>query len=197
MRVIKYTESIKLEINVGDILLGGRFKNKQIKVKKIGKDKNGQKTVNGKPLLNFRIWKDLPQTMKDKFQLKDNKKNEGFFFKEKLGEEQAEEIYNYLLEHPKELITKRDEILHDREGLQYTWILVSFIMRKEDRRGDNYDPFGEEILSENTMISILKHNVFFIFYYHIIIDNKELECSKSIAKKIFKLCEKMKNEQDR
>ena len=49
------TEVIKLDINVGDVVLGGRFKNKKIKVKKIGKNKKGDLTLNGKPLLRFRI----------------------------------------------------------------------------------------------------------------------------------------------
>lgn len=52
--------ALDLDIQVGDILLGGRFKNKRIKVKSIGTDELGQPTVNGKKLLNFRIEKTLP-----------------------------------------------------------------------------------------------------------------------------------------
>ena len=63
---------IKLNIDIGDTLLGGRWRNKQVKVKKIGKDENGQITVNGKPLLKFRVWKDLPKAMRDKYKLKEN-----------------------------------------------------------------------------------------------------------------------------
>lgn len=66
-------ESIKLNIKKNDVLLGGRYKNKQIKVKEIGKDDKGQVTVNGKPLLKFRIWKDLPADLKDKYKLKEAK----------------------------------------------------------------------------------------------------------------------------
>jgi len=38
--------------------LGGRFKNKKIVVKKIGKNDKGDITINGKPLLKFRIVKE-------------------------------------------------------------------------------------------------------------------------------------------
>ncbi len=48
-------EMIKVPIKVGDTILGGRFKNKKILVKKIGKNEKGDITINGKPLLKFRI----------------------------------------------------------------------------------------------------------------------------------------------
>ncbi len=62
---------MKLDIKVGDILLGGKFKNKRIVVKEIGKDELGQPTINGKPLLNFRIEKHLPDNKKSKKTLED------------------------------------------------------------------------------------------------------------------------------
>ena len=62
----KYLNEMKLDIKVGDILLGGKFKNKRIVVKEIGKDELGQPTINGKPLLNFRIEKQLPDNKKSK-----------------------------------------------------------------------------------------------------------------------------------
>lgn len=59
MKYIKrLLEVIKVDINVGDTILGGRFKNKKIIVKKIGKNDKGDITINGKPLLKFRIIKD-------------------------------------------------------------------------------------------------------------------------------------------
>jgi hypothetical protein len=48
-------EDIKLPINVGDEILGGKFKNKKVIVKDIGKNEKGDITINGKPLLRFRI----------------------------------------------------------------------------------------------------------------------------------------------
>ncbi len=51
-------EIIKLDIKVGDTLLGGKFKNKKVIVKSIGKNDKGEITINGKPLLRFRILKE-------------------------------------------------------------------------------------------------------------------------------------------
>ncbi len=48
---------INLDINVGDEILGGRFKNKRIIVKTIGTDQHNQPTINGRPILKFRIEK--------------------------------------------------------------------------------------------------------------------------------------------
>ena len=55
-----------LDIKVGDILLGGRYKNKRIVVKEIGTDDLGQPTINGDPILKFRIEKHLPEHKKSK-----------------------------------------------------------------------------------------------------------------------------------
>ena len=53
----QYTEDIKVPIKVGDTVLGGRFKNKKVVVKTIGKNDKGDITINGKPLLKYRILK--------------------------------------------------------------------------------------------------------------------------------------------
>jgi len=58
MIYIKKFEDIKIPINVGDTILGGRFKNKKTLVKKIGKNAKGDITVNGKPLLKYRLVKE-------------------------------------------------------------------------------------------------------------------------------------------
>ena len=58
MKYLKtYEEVIKIPIEIGDTILGGRFKNKKTIVKKIGKNAKGDITINGKPLLKFRIAK--------------------------------------------------------------------------------------------------------------------------------------------
>ena len=49
------SEDINIPINVGDTVLGGKFKNKRIVVKTIGKNEKGDITINGKPLLKVRI----------------------------------------------------------------------------------------------------------------------------------------------
>jgi len=67
-------ENIDLDIKVGDVLLGGRYKNKRIVVKEIGVDELGQPTVNGSPILKFRIEKHLPDEKKSKKTLETGKK---------------------------------------------------------------------------------------------------------------------------
>ena len=52
------SEIIKLDIKVGDVIMGGKFKNKKVVVKTIGKNEKGDITINGKPLLRFRIIKE-------------------------------------------------------------------------------------------------------------------------------------------
>ena len=44
-----------IPIKVGDTILTGRFRNKPIKVKEVGIDELGQPTVNGNPILKFRL----------------------------------------------------------------------------------------------------------------------------------------------
>jgi hypothetical protein len=54
-------ESIPVDVEVGDIILTGKFKNKRQVVKTIGKDQHGQPTINGKTILKFKIEKFLPK----------------------------------------------------------------------------------------------------------------------------------------
>ena len=51
-------EAITIPIEVGDTVLGGKFKNKRIVVKDIGKNEKGDITINGKPLMKYRL---IPQ----------------------------------------------------------------------------------------------------------------------------------------
>ena len=69
-------ENIDLDIKVGDVLLGGKYRNKRIVVKEIGVDELGQPTVNGKPILNVRIEKNLPDEKKSKKTIEGEKDSE-------------------------------------------------------------------------------------------------------------------------
>jgi len=51
----QFNEDIRVPINIGDTILGGKFKNKKVVVKDIGKNEKGDITINGKPLLKYRI----------------------------------------------------------------------------------------------------------------------------------------------
>ena len=46
---------MNLDIQIGDTILTGRFKNKRVVVKEFGVDDKGQPTINGRPILKFRI----------------------------------------------------------------------------------------------------------------------------------------------
>ena len=60
------SEEIVIPIEVGDEILGGKFKNKKIKVKEIGKNEKGEVTINGKPLMRFRIPKTINESIEHK-----------------------------------------------------------------------------------------------------------------------------------
>ena len=51
-----------IDLQIGDTILTGRFKNKKVVVKEFGVDEKGQPTVNGRPMLKFRIQKLIPGT---------------------------------------------------------------------------------------------------------------------------------------
>jgi hypothetical protein len=52
---------LTLDIDEGDLLLGGKFKNKPVVVEEFGTNELNQPTVNGRTLLTHRINKDLPE----------------------------------------------------------------------------------------------------------------------------------------
>lgn len=60
---------INIDINKGDYILVGRFKNKRIEVKEFGVDEHGLPTINGRGILKIRIEK----LMKTKKQIKESK----------------------------------------------------------------------------------------------------------------------------
>ena len=58
--------AITIDVNVGDTILGGKFKNKKIKVREIGKDEHGMPTINGRKVVNFRLLKVEEKVNRDK-----------------------------------------------------------------------------------------------------------------------------------
>ena len=54
-------ETMELDLEIGDVILTGKFKNKRTTVKEMGVDDNGQPTINGRPMLKFRIEKKMPE----------------------------------------------------------------------------------------------------------------------------------------
>lgn len=62
-RLSELTEDITIPINIGDVILGGKFKNKKVLVKSIERNEKGDITINGKPLLRFRIIPKLTESL--------------------------------------------------------------------------------------------------------------------------------------
>ena len=67
--MIKLSELIKVPISIGDTVLGGKFKNKRIVVKSIGKNDKGDITINNKPMMKVRLIPksdiDFPEGLKE------------------------------------------------------------------------------------------------------------------------------------
>ncbi len=55
MKATYIDDYFKIPIKIGDTILTGRFRNKPVKVKEIGIDELGQPTINGNPILKFRL----------------------------------------------------------------------------------------------------------------------------------------------
>ena len=53
-------EEIVIPVEIGDTILRGRFRNRKVIVKTIGKDEHGGPTINGKKVLTFRLMKKQP-----------------------------------------------------------------------------------------------------------------------------------------
>lgn len=69
----KILEMIELDIEIGDTIKTGRFKNHKVVVNDIGEDEHGMPTVNGKQITKIRIPKNDP-TEKDKKELEEVEK---------------------------------------------------------------------------------------------------------------------------
>ena len=67
------SEALSLDLEVGDVILTGRFKNKRTVVKKIGTDDMGQPTINGMKALSFRIEMLMPKSKWSKESLGEEK----------------------------------------------------------------------------------------------------------------------------
>jgi len=79
MRSMK-KESINIPVEIGDTILTGKFKNKKVVVKSIGKDEHGMPTINGRKVATFRTVKPtneglmISRVLVEKFR---NRLNEG------------------------------------------------------------------------------------------------------------------------
>ena len=70
-----------INLKVGDVVLGGKFKNQRMEVKDFGTDELGQPTINGKKLLSFRIEKELPEDKMSSQTQEEMKKESSWLYK--------------------------------------------------------------------------------------------------------------------
>lgn len=66
---------MKIDLKIGDVILTGKWQNKRVVVEEFGVNELGQPTVNGKPMLKFRIQKLMPETHADEGYIKENQAN--------------------------------------------------------------------------------------------------------------------------
>tara|TARA_Y100000593_G_C4294140_1_gene329753 strand:+ start:1085 stop:1630 length:546 start_codon:yes stop_codon:yes gene_type:complete len=133
-------EALKLDLEVGDVILTGKFKNKRSVVKELGVDEKGQPTVNGRPLLKFRIEKLMPQDLwssksKDllkKGEIKENMK----ITKKQLRRIIKEEIHTVSLSKGRDLDHSKGEGKMTRSQLhhiaEYAVVLHDMIRDEDD-----------------------------------------------------------------
>jgi len=62
-------EKITIDVEIGDTILTGRFKNKKTKVNSIEKDEHGMPTINGRKVTTFRIMKNKEENIMNKKKL--------------------------------------------------------------------------------------------------------------------------------
>ena len=62
-------EKITIDVEIGDTILTGRFKNKKTKVNSIETDQHGMPTINGRKVTTFRIVKNKEENIMNKKKL--------------------------------------------------------------------------------------------------------------------------------
>ena len=107
-------EDITIPINIGDTVLGGKFKNKRIVVKDIGKNEKGDILINGRPLLKYRLLPDdVTEKKRPKKKVKSKKsklmkQKRNFYYK---PENAQKELQKSIVESQKQsLIGAKDQV---------------------------------------------------------------------------------------
>lgn len=131
---------IKLDINIGDIILVGRFKNKRIEVKEFGIDEHGLPTINGRSILKIRVEK----LMKTKKNLK-------------MGESKQLSLANIVKNILKEMRDMDDEYLEMAENIADEY--KDFI----DKRSIEHEQTDDEgsYTLEFTMVIPISHDDYY------------------------------------
>ena len=106
---------MKIDLEIGDTILTGRFKNKPVEVKNIGTDDKGQPTINGRPALKFRI---------KKLMSKQEEQIRGIV---------REEIFNYIVESG--ILYKAGVKKYGKEGMKK--------IQSAAGKGENHEEIGK------------------------------------------------------
>jgi hypothetical protein len=59
LKLLPLVEKVELDVEIGDTILTGKFRNKKTVVKTMSVDSNGQLIINGKKMTNFRTIKQV------------------------------------------------------------------------------------------------------------------------------------------
>ncbi len=148
MRHLKTFEDIKVPIEIGDTVLGGRFKNKKTIVKKIGKNKKGDITINDKPLLKYRIIKESLQEDVDYYfrHLEDDNfviqtENDYFRIFKPLNYSDGRPVYSYsncssfhwseIAGEVSRYVSELDDSENSEKSIDYAYVVSKSMSRKQ------------------------------------------------------------------
>ena len=122
------TEKYEIDLEIGDTILRGKFKNKPVVIKDFGFDDKGQPTINGKKMLSFRIKKLMPK-----------KEAANFTEMKMVNKKTGKDITKYMLDYLEKKITKQE--FEKLTGLSKEKLKV--IEDKSAPDGYHYMPNGE------------------------------------------------------
>jgi len=147
---------MEIDLEIGDIVLGGKFKNKRMKVKTLGVDDIGQPTINGRGLLKVRLEKLMPR---EKWSAKSREKSEK---KVKITEKQLRNLVKQTLNES--LVKQTLNESTDRSyNMQYTRAPMPLKSRaskeftriiKEDRVSDEGKLLAELSMASEEILKI-------------------------------------------
>ncbi len=147
-QTIDLKETIKVPIEIGDTVLGGRFKNKKTIVKKIGKNKKGDITINDKPLLKYRIIKESLQEDVDYYfrHLEDDNfviqtENDYFRIFKPLNYSDGRPVYSYsncssfhwseIAGEVSRYVSELDDSENSEKSIDYAYVVSKSMSRKQ------------------------------------------------------------------
>ena len=147
---LKMKEDITLPINVGDTVLGGKFKNKKVLVKSIDKNDKGDITINGKSLLRYRIInkEEYKQLSDDDVKFLDNinkyaaqkidyKTSNTRWLSERIEEQKGNDLFKHLSSDKSSLKYFKLSPMSEEEGIFF--VDVDFLIRKAGNKTGGMD----------------------------------------------------------